>query len=192
MKILGLALLAYVIGSVPTGYLLARHKGVDIFRAGSGNIGATNVWRTLGPFFGTLALAGDVGKGAVAVYLGSKAGHWHAVIAGASVLAGHSWSLFLRFRGGKMIATALGVFLMLTPAAAVGAFAVWGVVLALSRYVSLASIIAAASLPVFIAVFSYPWSYVFFAALTAAVAIYKHRSNIRRLLDGTEHRLRVK
>lgn len=189
MEPLGIALIAYVIGSIPTGYLLARYKGVDIFRAGSGNIGATNVWRTLGPFFGSLALAGDVGKGAVAVYLGLRAGQWHAVLAGACVLAGHSWSLFLRFRGGKMIATALGVFLMLAPAAAVGALCVWAAVLALSRYVSLASIIAAVSLPVLIAVFSYPWSYAFFAALAAVVAIYKHRGNIRRLLDGTEHRL---
>ncbi|MEW6574297.1 MAG: glycerol-3-phosphate 1-O-acyltransferase PlsY [Bacillota bacterium] len=189
MEMLGVGLIAYVIGSIPTGYLLARYKGVDIFRAGSGNIGATNVWRILGPFFGTLALAGDVGKGAVAVYLGGQAGHWHAVLAGACVLAGHSWSLFLRFRGGKMIATALGVFLMLAPAAAVGALAVWGITLALSRYVSLASIIAAVSLPVLIAVFNYPLSYALFAAIAAVTAIYKHRSNIRRLLDGTEHRL---
>lgn len=189
MELLCIAAIAYIIGSVPTGYLLARRRGVDLFEAGSGNIGATNVWRALGPFFGTLALAGDVSKGAVAVYLGSQAGHWHAVVAGACVLAGHSWSLFLRFRGGKMIATALGVFLVLTPAAALCALGVWVVVLALCRYVSLASIIAVVSLPALIAVFGYPWSYMFFAAVAAPVVIYKHRSNIRRLLDGTEYRI---
>jgi len=189
MELLCIATIAYIIGSVPTGYILARRRGVDLFEVGSGNIGATNVWRTLGPFFGTLALAGDVSKGAVAVYLGSQAGHWHAVVAGACVLAGHSWSLFLRFRGGKMIATALGVFLVLAPKAALCTLGVWAAVLALCRYVSLASITAAAGLPVLIAVFGYPWSYTLFAALAALIAIYKHRSNIRRLLDGTEHRI---
>jgi glycerol-3-phosphate acyltransferase PlsY len=188
MLLLGIAVLAYIIGSFPTGYLIGRYRGIDIFRVGSGNIGATNVWRTLGPTFGLLAFLGDVGKGAVAVYLGMRAGHWAAVAAGASVLAGHSWSVFLRFRGGKMMSTALGVFGMLTPAAAVGAVSVWAITLGLSRYVSLASILAAVSLPVIIAALGYHWSYVAFAALAAAVAVYKHRSNIRRLLDGSEYR----
>ena len=156
---------------------------------GSGNIGATNVWRTLGPVYGLLAFAGDVGKGAVAVYLGSRAGHWPAVAAGACVLAGHSWSIFLRLRGGKMMATGLGVFGMLTPAAALGAFGVWAIVLGLSRYVSLASMIAAVSLPVIAAALGYHWSYVIFSALAAAVIVYKHRSNIQRLLNGVEHRI---
>jgi glycerol-3-phosphate acyltransferase PlsY len=188
LELLGIAVIAYLIGSFPTGYLLARSRGVDLFRHGSGNIGATNVWRVLGPVFGLIALAGDVGKGAVAVYLGSRAGHWPAVVAGACVLAGHSWSLFLRFRGGKMIATALGVFLMLTPKAALSAFALWAAVFGLSRYVSLASIIAVGSLPVLIGVFSYPGSHILFGLLVAGVAIYRHRSNIQRLLNGTEHR----
>jgi glycerol-3-phosphate acyltransferase PlsY len=190
LKLIGIALVAYLLGSFPTGYLLARARGIDIFRRGSGNIGATNVWRTLGPAFGLLALAGDVGKGAVAVYLGSRAGEWPAVVAGACALAGHSWSVFLRFRGGKMIATALGVFIMLTPGAACGSLLIWAFVFALSRYVSLASIIAAGSLPLLIAAFDYSWPYILFGAVAAGVAIYRHRSNIRRLLAGTEHRFR--
>ena len=190
MKLIGVALIAYLLGSFPTGYLLARARGIDIFQHGSGNIGATNVWRTLGPAFGLVALAGDVGKGAVAVYLGSRAGEWSAVVAGASALVGHSWSIFLRFRGGKTIATALGVFLMLTPWAAFGALGVWALVFALSRYVSLASIIAAGSLPIFIAAFDYAWPCILFGTLAAVIAIYRHRSNIRRLLDGSEHRFR--
>lgn len=190
MELLGIALLAYLLGSFPTGYLLARVRGIDIFQHGSGNIGATNVWRTLGPVFGLLALAGDVGKGALAVYLGSRAGEWPAVVAGACALAGHSWSVFLRFRGGKMIATGLGVFLMLTPWPACGALIVWVFVFALSRYVSLASIIAVGSLPIFIAAFGYSWPYILFGLVVGVVAIYRHRSNIQRLLQGTEHRFR--
>ncbi|RDV84004.1 glycerol-3-phosphate 1-O-acyltransferase PlsY [Ammonifex thiophilus] len=188
LKLLGFALLAYLIGSFPTGYLLARLKGVNIFERGSGNIGATNVWRTLGPFYGTLAFIGDAGKGALAAYLGMCLGPTAAVLTGAAALVGHAFSVFLRFRGGKMVATALGVFLLLAPKATLGALAVWIFVFALGRYVSLASIIAAGSLPILASAFRYPRSICIFSLLTAVVVILRHRDNIRRLLEGREHR----
>ncbi|MEW6183656.1 MAG: glycerol-3-phosphate 1-O-acyltransferase PlsY [Bacillota bacterium] len=189
MEIIAVALLGYIIGSLPTGYLIGRAKGIDIFRHGSGNIGATNVWRTFGPALGLLAFAGDMGKGVLSVYIGSLYGEWPAVAAAACALLGHSWSVFLGFKGGKIVATALGVFIMLTWKAALVSFGIWGLVLFLTRYVSLSSIIAAASLPVTIAFFGYHWSYVLFGALAAAVAVYKHRGNIKRLLNCTEQRM---
>lgn len=189
LNLIGIALFGYIIGSLPTGYLIGRAKGIDIFQHGSGNIGATNVWRTFGPALGLLAFAGDAGKGVLSVYVGSLYGEWPAVVAAACALLGHSWSIFLRFKGGKIMATALGVFIMLTPNAAFVSFGIWALVLLLSRYVSLSSITAAVSLPVMIAAFGYHRSYVLFSALAAVVAVYKHRGNIKRLLNGTEQRM---
>lgn len=181
---------SYLIGSVPVGFLLGRARGVDIRRFGSGNIGATNAWRVLGPAAGTAALLGDAAKGMIAVFLGRYyGGHGLEVLTALAALAGHSWPVFLGFKGGKIIATGLGVFLALTPVPALLALLVWLAVVAVSRYVSLGSIVAAASLPVLSLALHRPLLYVAFAVLAAAIAIYKHRPNIRRLLDGTESRI---
>ncbi|MGO0122322.1 glycerol-3-phosphate 1-O-acyltransferase PlsY [Desulfothermobacter acidiphilus] len=187
-KLLLFVFLAYLIGSFPTGYLLARLKGVNIFERGSGNIGATNIWRTLGPLYGTLAFVGDMGKGALAAYLGMCLGPTAALLTGAAALVGHAFSIFLRFRGGKMVATALGVFLFLAPKATLGALGVWIFVFALGRYVSLASIIAAGSLPILACAFRYSRGICAFSLLVALLIIFRHRDNIRRLLEGREHR----
>ncbi|MGB9826422.1 MAG: glycerol-3-phosphate acyltransferase, partial [Desulfofundulus sp.] len=117
---------SYLIGSIPVGYLLGRARGVDIRQRGSGNIGTTNVWRNLGPVAGVIALAGDAGKGLAAVLLGRYfGGHGLELACGLAAIAGHSWPLFLGFRGGKIIATGLGVFLGLAPAAALLALGLW-------------------------------------------------------------------
>ena len=186
-----LVVLSYLIGSVPVGYLLGRLKGVDIRLHGSGNIGATNVWRTLGPAAGATALVLDVLKGLLPVLLGrGVGGEVLALLCGLAAIAGHSWSVFLGFRGGKIIATSLGVFLALSPLAALLALGIWLAVVFLSGYVSLGSIVAAASMPLLMLALHQPWSYVLFSLVTAAVAVYKHVPNIRRLLAGTEPKIR--
>jgi len=182
--------LSYLLGSLPFGYLVGRLRGVDITAHGSGNIGATNALRILGPVPALIVLAGDAGKGVLAVWLGQTFGPPEApLLAALAVLAGHGWSVFLGFRGGKMIATSLGVLIMLSPAVTAGAAAVWILAVALTRYVSLGSILAAAATPVLFAVLGFPPSYILFAVMIAGAVIYKHRSNIARLRSGTEPKL---
>ena len=149
-----LVVVAYLLGSIPTGLLLARAFGVDIRSAGSGNIGATNVYRTLGRKFGIMTLAGDCLKGLVPVlaarYLGVSAG-WLA-LTGSAAFLGHVYTVFLGFKGGKGVATALGVFLGVSPLAVPVSLAIFSLVLWKWRYVSLASITAAAAMPVIVTV----------------------------------------
>ncbi len=191
MRIMLALLIGYLLGSFPTGYLLGKMKGIDIRREGSGNIGATNVWRSLGPVPAFLALVGDAAKGALAVFVG----RWLAgpgigdLLGGLAAIGGHGWSIFLRFQGGKMIATGLGIVLAIDPRVAGLAFAVWALVLAVGRYVSLASILAAASVPLWFLLLGRGGSYVVFGAALAVLAVYKHRSNLERLLKGKEFRL---
>lgn len=185
-----LLLVSYLIGSVPTGYLLGKAlKGIDIRTLGSGNIGATNVWRALGPIPALTALAGDIAKGIAGVLLGRYFGPPGFELAtAAAALTGHGWSVFLRFQGGKMIATLLGVLVMLPPAGIAVAAVVWLSLTALTRYVSLASMSAAVAVPIAFAATGSGPELILFTAATAAVVIYKHRSNIARLLQGTEHK----
>ncbi|MEW6726365.1 MAG: glycerol-3-phosphate 1-O-acyltransferase PlsY [Bacillota bacterium] len=185
-----LVLISYLLGALPFGYLVAKAiRGVDITAHGSGNIGATNVWRVLGPLPGTLVLAADVGKGALAVWLGRVYGAPEVeLLTGAAAVIGHGWSVFLGFRGGKMIATSGGVLLMLSPLATLGGFIVWAVTLAVSRYVSLASIITAVSIPLWFYYLGFSRDYLIFTSILAAAAIYKHRSNIKRLIHGNEYK----
>lgn len=185
-----LILASYLIGSIPTGYLLGRAlRGIDIRTLGSGNIGATNVWRALGPAPALTALAGDILKGVAAVLLGRHFGPqgFELVTAGAAII-GHGWSVFLRFRGGKMIATMVGILFMLPPVGISVAAAVWFSVTALTRYVSLASMTAAVAIPVGFAVTGADRNLILFTAAAAVLVIYKHRDNIGRLVNGTENR----
>ncbi len=182
---------SYLIGSIPVGYLLGRARGVDIRQHGSGNIGTTNVWRNLGPVAGVTALIGDAGKGLAAVLLGRYlGGHGLELVCGLAAIVGHSWPVFLGFRGGKIIATGLGVFLGLSPVAALLALGLWLVVVAVFRYVSLGSIVAAVSMPVWMLILHQPPEYLAFAFVVAVIAVYKHIPNIRRLLAGTESKIR--
>jgi glycerol-3-phosphate acyltransferase PlsY len=187
LTLLGL-LAAYLIGAIPVGFLVARAAGgTDIRRAGSGNIGATNVLRTLGKGPAVLTLVGDIVKGYLAVSAARSIGieAWAAAGGAVAAIAGNCWPVFLGFRGGKGVATGLGAFLALIPWAAV----LWIAVTALSRYVSLASVIGCLSLPVGAALLGYPRHAVIASAIAALIIVWRHRENLARLASGAERRL---
>jgi len=182
----------YLIGAIPVGYLVARAAGgFDIRGKGSGTIGATNVLRTLGPVPAVLTLLGDVAKGYVAVRAAEVIGPEPVWGAAGAVLAivGNCWPVFLRFTGGKGVATGLGAFLALTPRAILLAMAVWIVLTAAFRYVSLASILGCVGLAIGTWLFGYRPMYVVAAVCAAAVILWRHHDNVKRLLSGTERRL---
>jgi glycerol-3-phosphate acyltransferase PlsY len=188
---LGLAA-AYLIGAVPVGVIVARALGgTDPRRLGSGNIGATNVMRALGRGPAGATLAGDVVKGALAVGVAAALAPapWAAAGGAVAAIAGNCWSVFLRFRGGKGVATGLGAFLVLAPWAVLPAAAVFGVAIAATRLVSLGSILAAAALPIAAALLGYPRPSVAAAAAAAAIVVVRHRQNLGRLVRGAEPRL---
>ncbi len=185
--------LAYLVGAIPVGYLVGRAFGVgDIRRHGSGSIGATNLLRTLGRLPAILTLTGDVAKGAAAVALATAWSGGASRIAAASAVAavaGNCWSVFLGFRGGKGVATGLGAFLWLVPWATLPAALVWLVIAATFRYVSLASVMAAACVPLGALALRYPGSSALACLLVAGIVVARHRDNIARLTVGTERRL---
>lgn len=190
LSLAGLAA-AYVIGAIPVGVLVARLAGgVDIRHQGSGNIGATNVLRTLGPVAGAITLLGDIVKGflaaSVAGWLAGEA--WLGAGAVAAVV-GNCWPVFLRFRGGKGVATGLGAFLRAAPLAVLPAALVWILVIALTRYVSLASILACVGFVAAAWALGADRPVVAGAAVVALVIIWRHQQNIQRLRAGTESRL---
>jgi glycerol-3-phosphate acyltransferase PlsY len=189
-----LLLCAYCIGSIPTGLLLAKaFGGVDIRTKGSGNIGATNVYRTLGRKIGLLTLVGDCLKGLLPV-LAAKAlllpVTWIALI-GIAAFLGHIFPIFLRFKGGKGVATALGVFLATSPLAVLGALVVFIAVLVSRKYVSLASISAAAVMPVLITLINHDATIVAMSLVISVIVILKHHENIARLRNGTESKFKA-
>jgi len=186
---------AYFLGSIPFGLLLAKlFAGSDIRKAGSGNIGATNVARVAGPAAGILTLVLDAAKGAVAVWLAGRFTDQSSTgmtLAAVAALIGHCFPVWLKFKGGKGVATALGVFLMLAPMAALGSLLVFIAVSVAWRYVSLGSVSAAAAMPLLMyflwAPGHAPPLVVDFGTLFAsALVIFKHDANLRRLMDGTE------
>jgi glycerol-3-phosphate acyltransferase PlsY len=184
---------AYLIGSIPFSFLVGRWKGIDIRRCGSGNVGTTNVWRTAGPAAGIIALAGDLGKGALAVLLARHfGGSWLVTLSGAAVLAGHSWPVFLGFRGGKLIATAAGVFVAVSPPVLACTAVIWFTLAAVFRYISLASIVGIISIPILMAAFHLDFPYVLLGVFAAAFAVYKHIPNMKRLAAGTEPKINLK
>ena len=198
-----LVLLSYLLGSIPTGYLVAKAKGVDIRSVGSGNIGATNVFRILGKGAGIFVLTADAMKGALAVLLVAPGAaglvvssgtmiHNFPALAGICAILGHNYTCWLNFKGGKGVATTAGVFAALAPAALGIALATWLVVFAASRYVSLASIVAAVALPLAVWLMGNGALLIGVSTALGALAIYKHKANIQRLLAGTESRIGAK
>jgi acyl phosphate:glycerol-3-phosphate acyltransferase len=188
-------LAGYLAGSMPFGYWLVRlTKGADIRTLGSGNIGATNVWRTFGWRYGLPIVLLDVGKGFVPALVGTLvAGDLTGVLAGAAAMVGHWRPLFLRFaKGGKTVATAGGAFLGVAPWVGLIGAGVWIAVFVLARYASLASLLAAGSLPVAAALLGEPWPVVVFAGAAALAVVVLHRANIRRLVSGTESRFALR
>lgn len=185
---------AYLSGSIPTSYIITKLvKGIDIRQYGSGNPGATNVFRAAGPVPGAITLILDFLKGLIPVLLALKYfGHdklIYAMIAGLFAVSGHIWTIFLKFRGGKGVATATGVFVALLPFPTLYAFILFLAVLFLSRYVSLSSMTAALFLPVFAVLRNEPKLLIIFSVLTAIVIIYKHKSNIKNLASGKERKI---
>jgi len=191
--------LFYLVGSIPAGYLMGRVCGIDIRQHGSGNIGATNVWRVLGPKWGLPAFAFDFLKGFLPLYLVRifafpEPESWTVslilVLGGLAAIIGHNFTPWLGFKGGKGIATSAGVLGALVPWVLAVALLLWIIGLLVTRTVSIASLMASVSLPLSTAWF-YPeqWAYFGFAALAGALATWRHRSNIQRLLAGTESRV---
>jgi glycerol-3-phosphate acyltransferase PlsY len=183
---------AYLIGAIPVGYVVARLTGgVDIRASGSGNIGATNVLRTLGKGAAIGTLIGDIAKGflAVSVARAFDASPAWAATGAVLAIAGNCWPVFLRFRGGKGVATGFGAFLALAPWATAPAALVFAVVVATFRYVSLGSVMAVVCLPIGVLALGYPRPYVAAAVATAIIIVYRHRENVARLFKGSEPRL---
>lgn len=185
---------AYLIGSIPFSYLVARWwKGIDIRRCGSGNVGTTNVWRNAGPAAGIIALAGDLGKGVLVILLAKHfGGSLLVALSGVAVLAGHSWPLFLGFRGGKLIATAAGVFAAISLPVIASAAVIWLTVVAVSRYISLGSIIGVISIPILMLAFHLDVPYLMLGVFAAVFAVYKHIPNIKRIAAGTEPKISLR
>ena len=186
---------AYFLGSIPFGLILAKlFAGSDIRKSGSGNIGATNVARVAGPAAGILTLALDGAKGAAAVWLAGRFTDQSSTamtLAAATALIGHCYPVWLKFKGGKGVATALGVFLMLAPCAALGALLVFIVVSVAWRYVSLGSVSAAAAMPLLMYFLwapghAPPFVVDFGTLFASGLVIFKHDANLQRLMDGTE------
>jgi acyl phosphate:glycerol-3-phosphate acyltransferase len=193
MLTVGLAVAGYVVGSMPWGYWLVRaFRGEDIRTKGSGNIGASNVWRVYGRRLGLPAVLLDTAKGFAPAFVATElAGHGAGVIAGAAAMLGHWRPLFLGFkRGGKTVATAGGAFLGVAPLVGGLGAGVWLLVFGLTRYASLASMTAGVSLIFWAWLLGYPWPVIAFACFAAAAILLLHRENIRRLLRGEENRFR--
>lgn len=185
---------AYLIGSIPFALLLARRFGADLRRIGSGNLGAANVMRASGVRAGLLVAGLDVAKGAVSVALASRLSDNASApaIAGFAAVLGHIYPVWLKFRGGKGVATACGAFSVLTPAAVPPALAVFLVAVWLTKYVSAGSVLATLALPPIAYVMGSPAPVVVSAFAVAALILFRHRSNLMRLRTGTERRLGVR
>lgn len=190
-----LLLAAYLIGAIPTSYLVARAvRGIDLRQHGSGNLGATNAFRVLGWRAAMPIFVVDIAKGFLPAFFfprldGSDWIGW-AMLYGAAAIIGHVFSIYVGFRGGKGVATGAGVFLALAPVPVLGTTVLWSVLVFATGYVSLASIAAAAALPMLIALTGAPAAVLGLSIALAAFVIYAHRANIRRLMRGEEHRFR--
>ena len=185
---------AYLVGSIPFGYLIGRLRGVDVRTVGSKNIGATNVYRTVGKAWGALAFVCDFVKGLLPTLLAARFGADRPesvlpVCVGLAAVVGHTLTVFMKFRGGKGVATGFGMMMALVPYPALLAFAVFVVTVWLSHYISLGSMLAAATLAALVWVFPATLALRVVAALVAVFVVYKHKSNIQRLIAGRENKI---
>ncbi len=190
---IGAAVGCYLVGALPFSYLVARLKRIDIRQHGSGNVGATNVTRVVGAGYGALALLGDVGKGVFAAWLTGALGVplW---LSGLAVV-GHNWSIFLKFTGGKGVATTLGVLLFFSWPTLLVTLLIWLVAVALTRYVAVGSMVALLSVPFVLYLFQTPsvnWEVFGLFGVLGLMTVWQHRSNIQRILQGKESRVFTK
>lgn len=193
MKIVLVIIICYLLGSIPFGYIVGRlFKKIDIREYGSGNIGATNAFRILGPALASLVLIGDISKGIFSIYLVRFLNIDTLsilVIAGIAVICGHDWSVFLKFKGGKGVATTFGVVFSFNSVISILAVTVWGVVMIFSKYASLSSILSLTSVSIFMILFKQPYEYIIFSLVILILAIFKHKDNIKRLKLGKERKI---
>ncbi len=183
---------AYMVGSIPTGVIVSRFMGKkDPRGVGSGNIGATNVLRSAGKKAGLIVLAGDMGKGAVPVLLSLRFGVSDAVtcLVALSVFLGHLYPVFLSFKGGKGVATAAGIYLVLSPASLLAGLIIFAIAVIKTGYVSLGSITAGILMPLIIGLFTGLRSYILLAAVLGLMILCRHRENVKRILDGSENKV---
>ncbi len=202
VSLLAALIISYLLGALPAGYIIARAiRGIDIRDHGSGNVGATNVFRVVGRVPGATVLSIDIAKGFLAVWWIAGTFHglsptpiinlnFYRILMGLATIIGHNWSIFLRFKGGKGIATSFGVLLGICPLAVTLDFLVWSGVVLIWRYISLGSIIAVFALPILVVCLYQEkegfLELVLFVVLLSLIAMYKHRPNLRRLLQGQE------
>ena len=198
-----LILIAYFLGSIPSGFLAGRWlENLDIREYGSGSTGATNVLRVLGAKAAIAVLLVDLFKGAIAVAIAKISGiqlstlalsedgvAWLVIVTALAAVVGHSKSVWLQFSGGKSVATSLGTLLVMTPAVALGGVIAFGLTLALSRMVSLSSLLSAIAINILMLALNEPFPYVIFAACAAVYVIWRHRGNVERILAGTEPKI---
>ncbi|MCK8823926.1 glycerol-3-phosphate 1-O-acyltransferase PlsY [Fuchsiella alkaliacetigena] len=194
IKYLLVILISYLLGSIPFGLLVSKTvKGVDIRDYGSGNIGATNAYRIMGFGLGVLVALLDIGKGYVSVLLARQLFgpevYSVLILAGILAIAGHNWPIFLKFKGGRGVATSVGVLINLMPKTVLIVFFIWLLIVVISRYVSLGSIVGAALIPILAVFFQKPDIYILLGLLIAVFVIYRHRPNIERLLAGEENKI---
>lgn len=185
------AAIAYLLGAIPFGYLLVKWTtGVDVRTGGSGNIGATNVLRTTGPMTGIATLLLDIGKGYLAVWIAGRLTDHNVIamsVAALAVMAGHAYPVFLHFKGGKAVASFVGAFLCLTPLALGAVLVVFVVMVAWTRHISVGSLVGALTFPLAVWLMEKNLMLVAAGAIAGAFIIYKHRSNLQRIREGTEH-----
>ncbi len=192
---LGLILLGYLLGSFPTGYLVGRLNGIDVRDYGSGKTGGTNVLRTLGWGAMILVAAADAVKGFITVVLAQQVtgSPIVVVLCGLAVIAGHNWPIYIKFKGGSGTGTGFGVLIGIAPLAALILVCCFLIPVLITRYMSLGSIVAAALAPIVMILFAQtgrvPVEYAFFALIGGCLVLWRHRGNMRRLLDGTERRI---
>jgi acyl phosphate:glycerol-3-phosphate acyltransferase len=186
-----LVLLGYVLGSVPTGYLVGRVLGVDVRKVGSGNIGTANVLRAAGKRAAVLTLAGDMLKGFVPVVIARLlvANDWLIAAVAFAAVVGHCWPVFLHFKGGKAVATGAGTTIGLAPILGLGLFAFWWAIVLLSRYTSLGAISVMVVSPVVFWLSGQPLPYVLYTIVGGALVLWRHRENARALIKGTERKV---
>lgn len=186
-----LMILSFLIGSIPTGLLIARTKGIDLRKVGSGNIGATNVLRAVGKEAALFTLIGDIAKGVLPVAIGKffGLGIFDAGILGISSILGHNFSLFLKFKGGKGVATSIGVLLAFSPHVALLTITIWLLTARWTRYSSLSALIAFGLLPLSIYMLDYSKEKMIIAVVIAGLIFVRHTANIKRLMQGTESKI---
>jgi glycerol-3-phosphate acyltransferase PlsY len=186
-----LIILSFLMGSIPTGLLIAKTKGIDLRKVGSGNIGATNVLRAVGKEAALFTLIGDIAKGAIPVAIGKflGLGIFDAGILGLSAILGHNFSLFLKFKGGKGVATSIGVLLAFSPHVALLTITLWLLTARWTRYSSLSALIAFGLLPLSIYMLDYSKEKMIIAVAIAVLIFIRHTDNIKRLIQGTESKI---